>query len=238
MCLFLTATISPGTSVPFLKRADKKLRERDYLEAIQSWVKHNIPIVFCENSNTKSELILSALIDSGVEYEYLCFKSLKSHLGKGHGEIEIFEYAFEHSAIIKKSEAVIKVTGRYRLKNFNLLLKHFVSERPLIYASMKYNNSMADSRFFCFQKYFWFEYMKKFSSLIDENNKVIFENVLSKSILKAIIDDQKWTALKSLPLLEGVYGTEDRVYKNLFLIYIPKNVLFKFKNWLTLRFPY
>ena len=237
-CLLLTATINPGTFVPSLKRLDSALRETDYLEAVQSWTQYNIPIVFCENSNTRSQLILQALRDSGVKFEYLCFQSTKSNLGKGNGEFEIFEYAFENSEIIKECMTVVKVTGRYGVKNFTPLFDHFITEQSFLYLDLKHNLSWADSRFFCFQKEFWTRYLKNNGVFIDENNNVHFETVLAKSALLAVADGKKRDSPKSIPWISGVYGTDNKPYKNNYATYVIKNIIYQLKLQLVNRLPF
>lgn len=237
-CLFFTATIDPGNSVPSLKRVDHNLRESDYIEAISKWIKFKIPIIFCENSNTRSEKIIKILSESGVPFEYLSFQSIKSHLGKGHGEFEIFEYAFQNSKILNDSIHIVKVTGRYTIKNFISLLNDCVEKDSFIYVNIRYGYQWGDSRFFSFKKNFWYQYLSKYALSIDEKNMILFEHILAKATLSAILDNQKWVPLKSLPQVEGVYGTDNKVYKNFLIGYHIKNLMHKLKIWLIFKLPY
>lgn len=237
-CLLLTATINPGESVPSLKRKDASQREQDYLEAVNTWVRHELPIVFCENSNFKSELIQDVLQKSGVKFEYLCFQSEKSHLGKGHGEFEIFDHAFEHSKIIRDSTYIVKVTGRYSIVNFRQLINQFYSEKSFIYLDLKYSLSWADSRFFCFHKQFWTDYLRVNGRFIDEGNNFHFESALAKSTLIALASGHKRTSPKNIPRIFGIYGTDNVPYSNNYFVFIGKNILYKIKLFLIDHLPY
>jgi len=121
LCIFLTGKIE-AKSVPNLKRDNYLEREQYYYNAIKKWQLIGIPIVFCENINFESEKV-DSLFKCRDDCEYIKFKTKISHLGKGNGEAEIFEYNFENSEILRRKSFVCKVTGRYFVKNYAYIFK-------------------------------------------------------------------------------------------------------------------
>lgn len=219
--IFLTGTIKP-VNAPFSKRNDYKLREEDYAEAIKSWLKFKKPIVFCENSNFRSTKIVTLLEESGVAYEYLSFNSQVSHLGKGHGELEIFEYAFSKSKLLNSSEWICKATGRYIVKNAATIFMGLNSSHNAdILANLSSNLTWADSRLFLFKKSFYNFFLKKNSHLINDFEGVHFEHVVAKSILEAIAKGNNWNLLEAIPIYSGIFGRSNTKY--------PTNIFFVLK---------
>lgn len=228
-CILLTATITPS-NVPNLKRVNKLERENDYLEAIMFYSKFGIPIVFCENSNTYSKSIIKALSDLEVPYEYLTFASKLSVEGKGKGESEIISYAFLNSNIIKISENIIKITGRYKLKNFIEQIKNLKNDT--IYVNLTKNLSYADSRFFIMNSKFHKEYLSKNFENINEEQGVFMEHILLKSTLEYIASFNKWSLLRQYPVYMGIYGTDNVVYTNNIFKQKIKQFIYSLKKYL------
>lgn len=56
LAILLTATIDPR-GMTRLKRADPAAREADYAAALAFWQQQGLPVVFCENSGTRSPRI-------------------------------------------------------------------------------------------------------------------------------------------------------------------------------------
>lgn len=228
-CILLTATIAPH-NVPNLKRIDKEKREKDYYDAINYYLQFNIPIIFCENSNTKSDAIISLLENNNIEYEYLSFLSSKSKDGKGAGEAEIFKYAFQNSEIIKRSNHIIKITGRYKIRNFKNLI--FNVSKNTIYVNLTKNLKYSDSRLFILTHHFFSHYLSKNLENINEKNERFMEHVLLSSTLQYISDENNWNLLNEKVIYEGVYGTDNTIYKNNFFSILIKKIAYKLKVFL------
>ncbi len=229
--LLLTATITPQ-SVPHLKRSDPKQREKDYFDAIQQWLPFNIPIVFCENSDTKSALIVELLEKSTIPYEYLTFNSQFSHKGKSHGEAEIMSHALNNSTLIAASENVIKLTGRYFVANFQDQINgiHNNDRKSIIYANIHDYLRYGDSRFFIGSLFFWKTYLSEKIKLIDEPNGIYMEHVLARSIHAAMSDGFDWQLLPEFPIYKGIYGTQNTEYTNDLLPKIRDKYLYRLKK--------
>lgn len=228
-CILLTATIKP-LNVPNLKRVNHSLRENDYFEAIKYYAQFNIPIVFCENSNTRSERIIEVLNNLKVPFEYLTFESKLSIEGKGKGESEILFYAFSNSNIIKSSANVVKITGRYRVKNFVQQINNI--KKDTIYVNLTKNLSYSDSRFFIINSKFYLDYLSKNFDRIDEKIGVYMEHILLSSTLKYIADYNNWRLLNRYPVYIGVYGTDNVIYKNNIFKLKLKQIAYSFKRFL------
>jgi len=239
-CLFLTGTIEPK-SVPYLERNNVKEREKDYYESLKQWMKYDLPIVFCENSNFNS-IKIDELTKDYSKFQYLKFDSKLSKLGKGHGEAEIFEYAFLNSNILMETEYIAKVTGRYSVLNFNSILRQINKMKDgstIIFANLStnfLNLIYADSRFFIFKKEFFWEYLKPNLSYIDEHNKIYFEHILAKSILEMISKfNPLWRFIPEVPIFKGVYGTMNVGYRTDFLYRLKKQFTHKIKFMILFR---
>jgi len=227
ICFFLTATITPKDT-PLLKHKNPRERENEYLISLKNLIKYKLPIIFCENSNTKSEKIIHLLNESKIEFEYLCFESEKSNLGKGNGEAEIFLYALNNSNILKNNDFFVKITGRYIIKNLSKQLKSL--EKNTIYFNISQNLKWTDSRFFIFNYHFYTNYFVKNFNELDEKKGIYMEHILNNAILKYIADNNKWNFLNNFPIYEGIYGTDKIKYKNNFLKNKIKEILYKLKK--------
>lgn len=225
-CILLTATIAPY-NVPDLKRTDSKQRENDYIEALKFYLQFNLPIIFCENSNTKSEIILEILKNSKTKFEYLTFKSRLSIEGKGKGEAEILSYTFLNSTIIKTTTSIIKITGRYKVKNFLDQIKEI--NNGSIYVNLTNNLSYSDSRFFILNNFFYDNYLSLNFKKINEKKGIFMEHALLSSTLNYIADFNKWSLLNQKIIYEGVYGTDNTEYYNSSLKLLIKKLFYRFK---------
>lgn len=231
ICLFLTGTITPK-GVPDLKRIDPIERENDYYEAINKWLQLGYPLVFCENSNTTSGKIYALLDAAPQQTEYISFASEVSHLGKGHGEAEIFSYAFNNSDILNSCFYVCKATGRYFIRNAAQLLNSAEGEEGIdVIANLSRNITWADSRFFIAKLDFYHYTLSKCLSLIDESKHIYFEHVLAKAIHLKLAEGGKWDLLPFYPEYEGVYGTSNINYSNSLFKKLKFKIFHFVKKW-------
>ncbi len=151
--ILLTGCICPNTTEGLVvNNADT--RKQQYLDAIH-WYLNNTPyhIVFCENSGTVISLSeLGMRGHDGARLEILTYTSQPTipERGKGYKEMEIIEYAFQHSAYLSKADIIIKGTGRLKLLNIVSVVK-FLENKHLehfICSWMSIKKQHSDSRFF------------------------------------------------------------------------------------------
>ena len=143
-------------------------------------------------------------------------------MGKGHGELEIFDYAFTHSKLLNSTKWICKATGRYIVKNADTIFNG-ISTYPEaeIIANLSTNLTWADSRMFVFQQEFYKRYLKENGHLINDFEGVHFEHVVAKAILLAIAKGMKWHLLPEIPIYAGVFGRSNTSY--------PTNIFFVMK---------
>ena len=151
--LLLTACIKPN-STDALAIRDAFTRKGQYLEAIQWYLDNtNFGITFCENSGiaiSLSELDMRGHDEARLEILTYTSQPTIPERGKGYKEMEIIEYAFQHSAYLSKADIIIKGTGRLKLLNIDSVVK-FLDNKHLehfICSWMSIKKQHSDSRFF------------------------------------------------------------------------------------------
>lgn len=232
ICLLLTGNIAPG-AVPHLERTELAQRESDYADAIGQWLQLGYPLVFCENSGYASAKI-RGLFAAHPKAEMLQFVSEVSYLGKGHGEAEIFRYAFDNSGLLSTFDGwIIKITGRYFVKNFATICQALHNTPPsvLVVANLENVLRYADARFFAFRRPFYEQYLYACMQEIDEAQGQYFEHILAKATLKCLTDGYGWRFTQSPPLYVGYYGTQNIPYKNDLLRVCKRYLIHHLRRW-------
>ena len=236
ICILLTATIDPK-GIVFLKRSNPIVRENDYIESIKKWMGiQQFPIVFCENSDYNIDKIKNDTKNSEKKFEILQFKgnSFPRELGKGYGETMIIDYAIKHSKLIKSSDYVIKINGRYFIENIERMVSTLSRDNDVyVMADLKKNLTWADSCVFAFKPSFFIEYLSKFHNLLNDSKGFYLEHALSRAILRAISDGHRWIPLPSKPIIIGTSGTSDTAYKVSKVRRLASEAIHQFKNYLN-----
>ena len=136
--LLLTATITPKSGVPNLKRTDPQQRLQDYAKALRFYLSHVGKscdgIVFVENSNSDITQLQALVAEHGLteQVEFIVFEGLDypAHYDRGYGEFKLLDYGMKESKLIHQSPAetnvIWKVTGRYTIHN----LEQFIAAQP------------------------------------------------------------------------------------------------------------
>jgi hypothetical protein len=231
ICILLTASIEPLNTIG-LNRNSVLERENDYYNALCFYIKLGFPIVFCDNSMYHSKKIMD-LVDKN-EVEYLNFKSQNSHLGKSHGEKEIFDFVHENSKLIKSSEYIIKVTGRLIITNITQILKKlFVKGKDFsISANICRNLSYSDCRFFIYKNEFYKEYLEPIlNNQLDDWNRVYFEFCLARSIHNRLTYKDDFILLPLYPKFIGNSGATNKSYKKSYFDELKYSIYYSFKNY-------
>jgi hypothetical protein len=237
VCILLTATIDPKDIV-FLKRNSPILREQDYIKAMQQWVhKIEYPIVFCENSSARLENIEEIVKNSAhknVEFLQFDGQCFPRELGKGYGELLSIQYAIHHSKLIKNSDYIVKINGRYYMKNLKKIIET-LSSRDDIYvmADVYQNFKAADSRIFVFTPSFILNYLSSLQGCINDSKGFSFEYALTRSILRAIADGHEWLPLSCEPLIDAYSGTNNIPFNKSMIKWIAREVGHSLKNYLN-----
>lgn len=235
--VLLTATIDPK-DVIFVKRNDALVREKDYINAIKKWLeKKDFSIVFCENSGYKMDKLKSMIKNfPKMETEVLQFngQDFPKELGKGYGELLIIKYAIQHSKLIRHSDYIIKVSGRYFIKNIEKIRSALLKDSDVyLMADLKRNLTSGDSRVFAFKPSFALNYLSKFQDLINDSKGFYIEHALARAALHAISDGYKWMPLPSKPIIVGYAGTSDTPYKVSKIRWLAGEIIHRLKNYLN-----
>ncbi|MBN3583031.1 hypothetical protein JYB64_11595 [Algoriphagus aestuarii] len=157
-------------------------REEDYYKAAEYYLKLGISVVFVENSMFHSEKILS-LKNEYPDFEILQFESTISHLGKGHGEKQLMDFALENSQLLKTSDFLLKITGRYIIKNIKEFIAGLGSEMKPVYINFIRDLSWGDTRLLLMSKSYYSDVFAPFcEKYLDEKNNIILERVFARSV--------------------------------------------------------
>lgn len=210
-----------------VERKDPSVREKDYIESLSFWRGQGLKIVFCENSGWDLSKIRNEISgDAAVEILQFEGQNFPKNLGKGYGEMGIIKFAFAHSEFIGNARMVIKVTGRYRVRNFRTFLEFILKHSGSydLVCNLEKNLSWADSRFFMAKREFFSEYFFGYHQQIDDSKKSYFEHALAKAALKGICDGGlTWSPLPAAPFYRGYYATANTMYSGNIIKHILKN---------------
>lgn len=226
--ILLTATVNPGGMV-YTKRSDPSLRLRDYEESLELWFRSRLglPFVFCENSAFDLGRMQEIPGNDDERVEFLSFngQGFPKEAGKGYGEVGILSHAVNNSSCLKHSKYVVKVTGRYYVKNISKIIKAIELDKGVdIYCDLAKNLSYSDSRFFIASVDFLKEYLCPIRSTINDSSGVFFEHALARAAHRAMSDGRIWSPLPYLPDIVGVSGTSNTVYKRTYIRRLKRNV--------------
>ncbi len=132
--LLLTATVSPPSGVPQLKRVDPQQRLADYCLALSFYCRISPTvvdrIVFIENSEYDLTPLraVAARAGAGDRVEFVSFNGLDhpAGYGRGYGEFKLLDYAMDHSRFLAEcapDDHLWKATGRYRVVNLKTMIR-------------------------------------------------------------------------------------------------------------------
>ncbi|MCF8412627.1 MAG: hypothetical protein K9G44_04355 [Melioribacteraceae bacterium] len=208
--ILLTACINAGETI-YTVRKDPKIRESDYIKALKKWEKEtDLPIVFCENSDsdlTRIKAIANPKSDNNNErIEFFSFDGNNNpKLGKSYGEMEIIKYALLHSELIKNADFIIKVSGRYFIKNFKKLVDEIKSYQKVdVITTFQHDRKFAETLFFGAAKSFYETYFIKYHSKINGTEKYFIQTALYDSITEAQTNGAKCFEFKIEPVVKGI----------------------------------
>ena len=157
--LLITATITPKSGVPNLKRTNPKQRLQDYANALTFYLSHVGKtcdgIIFVENSNSDVSALQQLVDEKGLtdKVEFLVFEGLDypAHYDRGYGEFKLLDYGMAHAQLIKQDTEVRtviwKVTGRYIVQNLDQMIATQPDEFDLYCNCRNYPKHWVDTYF-------------------------------------------------------------------------------------------
>ena len=242
LVMLLTACIDPG-NIYSVARRDPATRLKDYMQSLKYLLKlPGIPdIVFCENSGFDlSDIHELARLNNPYHknLEILSFYGQpdRPEYGKGYGEMRIIGYALDHSDAIRKSDVVMKVTGRFIVANAEAIAKKISKTNGIdVFCDLRQNLSASDSRLFCATPHFLREYFMPFLSLMNESNGIWFEHILARAVHRAMADGLRWSMLPYAYDIRGIEGSVGTPFPSSRRKYISRNIFRILKSMVLSR---
>lgn len=210
--ILLTACVNPG-GMTFTVLTDTSERLRQYREALDFYLlETTLPIVFCENTLCDFSEDYKEYITSG-RLEYITFdgNNFDKSKGKGYGEALIMEEAFRRSVIIKPSDIIIKITGRLKVLNINVLINDNSRLFSNTIQTLNPSNDFVDSRVIISPLSFFQDYFLPEKHLINDNDNLFFEHVLFKSLMQRKCF--MFIPFLHIPEIIGMSGSNGTEYK-------------------------
>lgn len=210
--ILLTACVNPG-GMPFTLLTDTSERLRQYRDALNFYLRETtMPIVFCENTLCDISDDYKQYIETG-RLEYITFdgNNFDKSRGKGYGEAIIMEEAFRKSAIIQPSDIIVKITGRLKVLNINLLIKDNSRLFANTIQTLNPSNDFVDSRVFISPLSFLQDSFLPQKHLINDNDNSFFEHVLFKSFMQRKCF--MFVPFLHIPEILGMSGSNGTEYK-------------------------
>lgn len=127
IAILLTCTVKINNNIKYLSQKDKDVRINQYLKSIKDWLYNtNFNIIVVDNSNYNfdelsefKKIFKSRLeIISFDEKNVTNYNEIINSDSKGDHELLAINYAYQNSNLIKKSDFIIKITGRYYIPEF------------------------------------------------------------------------------------------------------------------------
>ena len=234
--IILTATIDPKNMI-LVERKSAEQRLNDYLIAFDFWCKNTQVknIVFIENSGynlEKFENKKKIFHDKNIEIISLNLNDTFSNkLGKGYGEHLCIKETILKSNILKDTDIIFKISGRYVMKNFDKIFSSCKKDTNSINVYTKDNLSFIDSFFISAPKIFFKDYVVPHTKNVNDSKNIFFEHCLSKALLSAMSDGYKLIQIPVLPIIEGYIGTNNKKFKYNIFKKIKLLIYGKLKNY-------
>jgi hypothetical protein len=234
LVLLLTASVDPR-GCAFTARADPALRLDDYRRALDRWLSSRLftRIVWCENSTWNLEDLApqrQAATAAGIELELLGFdgQDYDRRLGKGYGELGIIAHALDQSRLIAAADRVIKVTGRYFVRNAAPLVRRLQRAAPDLICDLRLNLTVGDARIFAASPACLREDLLPLRPLANDAEGCYFEHLLARAAHLAMGRGRTWELLPMSPRIDGVGGSLDEPMRNS----LSKPLRHALKRWL------
>ncbi len=194
---------------PFAKSVPKNIRLDEYIKSISYMLKkyENLNFVYIDSSNYDLKL-RNPEFSKFSNFESLSFSAqdIVKRKGKGAGELLSIDYALKNSILLRDSNYIMKLNGKYKLLNLEKIIRkiNFEDKNSIIYGEFRAYNSWFDSRCFLAKK----EIFKELTTYeIDDFKGRFFENVLASLVNFHLSKNiSKWRMFQSKPKFIGTSG--------------------------------
>ena len=223
--LLLTACVNPD-GMHFTALQDPKVRYKQYIDAVRFYLeKTSLKVVFIDNSGCDISFEFEEYIrKERLEVLYFNGNSFDKKLGKGYGEMLIIEHALKYSCFISKSQYILKITGRLKLLNLDLVLKQITLIEDLdILLNLINMLSYADSRCFAASNSF-FQALVSSKEQVNDSINFTFEHALLATVHRRMEEGYKFYLNKDFFRFSGMSGTSGNTFNSNVLRYFWKNL--------------
>jgi hypothetical protein len=235
--IFLTATIHCGQT-PQVKRTDPEDRMQDYLTVFQTWLSLDCDadLLFCENSGADlssfHEIAESFPSRNAVRLISFDGNTGAQEKGKGHGEIEMLRYAFEALPDLMSYRYILKVSGRYRVKNGETLINRIRQMSADVICDIHANLTYGDTRTVAFKPEIVLRHMIPYQEELDETGGVIIEHLMARCLHRTLLAGGSWAPLPCTPICDGISGSWNTPQRDTMLYRVKQGVKRKIARWI------
>jgi hypothetical protein len=211
--VFLTATVHCGET-PDVKRRDPHQRKQDYLRAFRHWLslKCDADILFCENSSADLSAFHAVAATAAPTESLVRLVSFAGNLGaqrygKSYGEIEMLRYAFKAFPELRNYQYILKVSGRYVLRNGDNLVSGIRRMTVDVICDIHANLTWANTHTVAFKPHFALSYLIPFQEEIDDTRGAFIEHLMARGVHRTLVAGGSWAPLPCTPYSDGISGS-------------------------------
>jgi hypothetical protein len=235
--LLLTGTINTYNKA-FTLLNDPQKRREDYISTLRYYLdNYEYPIVFVENSNED----ISSQFKSDIEnkrLEVLCFdgNNYDAKMGKGLGEMCCIAYGILNSSFINQDHFVFKITGRYKILNFNKFINFYKNHPDAeLIADLTNNFKSSQSGIFGFKPFFAKNFLFNYTSILNDTKGIYFEHALAKAVLLGISENINFYIFRYYPKIKAVSGTTGKAYNISFFYFLLRRLKYFIRYYIMIR---
>ena len=235
--IFITATFDSGKT-PQVKRINPEERKQDYLTAFRMWMSLNCKadIVFCENSNADlssfREVAAKQGDDSTIRLISFAGNAGAQQKGKGYGEIEMLRYAFDTIPELRDYRYIVKVSGRYRVKNGDKVIERIRQMSADLICDIHANLTYGDTRTVAFKPQIALAHLIPYQDELDETRGVIIEHLMARCLHRTLLAGGSWAPLPCTPICDGISGSWNTPQRDTLLYRIKQDIKRKLARWI------
>jgi hypothetical protein len=235
--VFITATFECGQT-PGVKRSDPAERRQDYLTAFQMWMSLNCDadFVFCENTNADLSSFQEVAARYGAETRVRLISFAGNagaqQKGKGYGEIEMLRYAFDRLPDLRDYRYIIKVSGRYQVKNGLRIIREIQRMSDDLTCDIHANLTYGDTRTVAFKPEIAIAHLIPYRDELDENRGIVIEHLMAKCLHRTLLGGGSWAPLPCTPICDGISGTWNTPQRDTLIYRLKQDTKRKFARWI------
>jgi hypothetical protein len=249
--LLLTATITPKSGVPNLRRTDPVVRLQDYQRALEFYLTQVNQccdgIIFAENSNSDVSALKNLVEQRGLtqQVEFIVFDGLDypPHYDRGYGEFKLLDYAMQQSQLIQqqKGKTVIwKITGRYIAQNLAQIIRAQPAKFDVYCNCRNYPKYWVDTYFMAWTSEAYETCFRDVYHRLKTNVPGIPQGIAAEELLRSWLEQKFIRAnahiirrFRVTPAVEGIRGADNKGYTtdNLWKFYF-RNAISKLLPWI------